>query len=200
MARGPGTNGAPRAPDASPTRPVTPMTLRPRPWANTYWVHEHALLAGEYPGDLDPQEAARRLDLLLEHGVRTLIDLTRADDALLPYAHLLRDIAAPRGVAVAHHPMPIEDMGIPTADEMRAILDRIDASLADGAVYVHCWGGVGRTGTVVGCWLVRRGRDGETALAEVDALFGTTAKRPWHPRSPQTRAQCDFVRRWREPA
>ena len=33
-------------------------------------------------------------------------------------------------------------------------------------VYVHCWGGIGRTGTVVGCWLVRHGMTGDEALAE----------------------------------
>ena len=31
-------------------------------------------------------------------------------------------------------------------------------------MYLHCWGGVGRTGTVVGCWLVRHGRTGDEAL------------------------------------
>jgi protein-tyrosine phosphatase len=50
---------------------------------------------------------------------------------------------------------PIRDGGCPTIDELRAILDRIDAELARGeVVYVHCGGGHGRTGTVVGCWLV----------------------------------------------
>ena len=32
---------------------------------------------------------------------------------------------------------------------------------------MHCWGGVGRTGTTVGCWLVRHGRSGTEALAEL---------------------------------
>ena len=49
---------------------------------------------------------------------------------------------------------------------MTRILDDVDAALADGgAVYVHCWGGIGRTGTVVGCWLVRHGLDDGDPIA-----------------------------------
>ncbi len=47
-------------------------------------------------------------------------------------------------------------------------LDAIDAALGRGeTVYVHCFGGVGRTGTVVGCWLARHGSSGEAALRQV---------------------------------
>ena len=38
-------------------------------------------------------------------------------------------------------------------------------------VYVHCWGGVGRTGTVVGCYLVRQGE------READPTVGMPAPR-----------------------
>ena len=36
---------------------------------------------------------------------------------------------------------------------MVAILDSLDTAIADEhTIYLHCWGGIGRTGTVVGCW------------------------------------------------
>ncbi len=35
---------------------------------------------------------------------------------------------------------------------------------------MHCWGGVGRTGTVVGCWLVRHGLDDGDAIARIATL------------------------------
>jgi protein-tyrosine phosphatase len=58
---------------------------------------------------------------------------------------------------IAH---PIVDLGTTTVPHMTRILDDVDAALADDrSVYVHCWGGIGRTGTVVGCWLVRHGLD-----------------------------------------
>jgi protein-tyrosine phosphatase len=38
------------------------------------------------------------------------------------------------------------------AELMTTILDAIDESMTAGKpVYVHCWGGMGRTGTVIGC-------------------------------------------------
>lgn len=62
-------------------------------------------------------------------------------------------------------------------------------------MYVHCWGGVGRTGTVVGCYLVRSGLSGDEALARIRQLRRNeaTANRP----SPETDEQRNMVRSWR---
>ncbi len=81
------------------------------------------------------------------------------------------------------------------------ILDTIDAALEEGrTVYVHCWGGVGRTGTVVGCWLVRHGRTGEEALAQVAEWWRGVEKVWRQPESPETPEQCEYVRNWTEPS
>ena len=70
------------------------------------------------------------------------------------------------------------------------MLDTIDQALAAGhTMYVHCWGGVGRTGTVVGCHLVRHGQQGTAALHALARRWQTVAKRPRHPCSPETEAQ-----------
>ena len=38
--------------------------------------------------------------------------------------------------------------------------------------YVHCWGGVGRTGIVAGCYLIEHGHyTGEAALAQLQLLW-----------------------------
>ena len=91
-----------------------------------------------------------------------------------------------------HRRFPIRDMSTPSPELMGEILDALDEALDDGRiVYLHCLGGIGRTGTVVGCHLVRTGRSGEDALADIVAWRGDR----W---SPQTEAQKDFVRAWRE--
>jgi protein-tyrosine phosphatase len=79
---------------------------------------------------------------------------------------------------------------------MTRILDDIDAALAEErTVYVHCWGGVGRTGTVVGCWLVRHGLDEGDPLRRI-ARLRRDVDDVWRS-SPETSAQCAMVTGWK---
>jgi hypothetical protein len=171
------------------------------PHENAYWLPERPVLAGEYPFARDPIEGRARLRAFLDAGVGSFIDLTEAGEYVLtPYEPALRELAAERGIAVEYRRLAIPDMGVPQPARMAEILDAIDAACAAGqSVYVHCWGGVGRTGTVVACHLVRHGRAAEDAFALVGALFATMspAKRGRHPwGSPQTDEQREFVRAW----
>ena len=182
--------------DGAPSRaPV----VRPHP--NAYVVPDTRLVAGEYPGDRSTKTARAKLAACLDAGITVFVDLTHAHE-LVPYDATLAELARQRGVDVDYHRLPIRDMDVCEVDHMRDVLDTIDRALDAGrTVYVHCWGGVGRTGTTVGCWLVRHGLDGATALNDVGSLFRTMspAKRARHPEgSPQTLEQRRFVTAWRE--
>ena len=98
-------------------------------------------------------------------------------------------------VVLSRH--PIRDVGVPRSrDDMHAILACIDTSLRTGdPVYVHCWGGVGRTGTVIGCYLVGCGLSGDDALRKLAELFGSMEKSATK-RSPETADQKRWVREW----
>lgn len=170
------------------------------PLPNHYRVSpEASLWAGEYPGHFLPREGAVRLQTLVDHGTSYFVDLTEPDE-LLPYQDGLAGLVAEGEAVPEYRRLSIPDMGTPAgADRMRDILDTIDGALADGhRVYVHCWGGIGRTGTVVGCWLTRRGFSGDAALAQVGRLFAATPKGQGGRRSPETEAQAAYVRRWAE--
>jgi hypothetical protein len=172
-----------------------------RPIADSYWVRPGKFLAGEYPGALDDQAARRRLRRLVQVGIRVFLDLTEEGERTLqgvpvrPYAGLLIEEAAALGTRVEHIRMPIRDLTAPPAEAMSRILDRIDGALDAGlGVYVHCFGGIGRTGTVVGCYLIRHGMSGEEALATIARWRAGTpdGERP----SPETAEQVRMVRAW----
>jgi hypothetical protein len=157
------------------------------PIRDCYRVAER-LLAGEYPGAVVPETARARLRRFEEQGVTHFVDLTHPADLLEPYAPLLR-----HAVRVPH---AIVDMGVPTVPRLQRILDDVDGALADGgSVYVHCWGGIGRTGTVVGCWLVRHGLDEGDAIRTL-ARMRRQVLDSFMP-SPQTTAQRALVTGWR---
>lgn len=176
-------------------------TQPPKPEAppDTYWVQPGKVLAGQYPTAASPALLQAKLRSLLQVGVSFFLDLTEAGEKGLPaYTSLLRAEADRLGVSVQYRRMAIPDFAIPSREQMQQILDVIEAALATGeVVFVHCYAGIGRTGTVVGCYLVGPGLSGKEALAEIarrrqgSYLEGLL--------SPVTEQQRQMVRDWSEP-
>jgi hypothetical protein len=176
----------------------------PKPFDRAYWAASGRLLAGCYPGDLDPEAARRKLQSLIDCGVGKIINLTGTTEVgtggkpFVDYRPLLEELARKAGQVIQVERLPIHDMRVPTPDQMKTILDKIDDANDNGqAVYVHCWGGKGRTGMVVGCYLARHGLAlGEAALKRLNEL--TKAATYDFGYVPQTPEQCAFVRNWKE--
>lgn len=175
------------------------MSTLAHPHANCYWVEPGRLLAGEYPGASEGAAARQKLRQILAAGVTFFLDLTHPADGLVPYAELLAEEAQAYPHPVSYRRLAIPDYSAPSVAQMVQTLDVIDGALTAGqVVYVHCWGGVGRTGVVIGCYLVRHGRSGEAALAHLAHLWQAVEKRHRHPHSPETPAQMQMVRTWQE--
>lgn len=166
------------------------------PFPASYWVDPGRFLAGEYPATRYFDEKTRtRLGNLLDCGVTCIFDLTEEGE-LPSYQKILQEQAGWRGVEVTTQRFPIQNFGLPTRQQMKEILNALDAALERGqGVYVHCWGGIGRTGTVVGCWLVRHGLSGKAALKRIEKL---RIEVPGGYTSPETDAQMEFVEYWKE--
>lgn len=150
--------------------------------------------AGAYPSTY-PRTAEgiiATLTWLAEHNISVIIDLTTPDDPLPDYTPYL----ASHAPQIERLRFPIRDISIPSAPLMLAILDAMSSAVAAGkGVYVHCWGGIGRTGTVIGCWYVRHGASGDEALDRIRQSRAGIERE-----SPETEEQRAFVRSWREPS
>lgn len=178
-------------------------TEKKRPIPDSYWVDKGvvglsamgagSILAGEYPGAREQGEAERKLLALLSAGVSSFLDLTEEGEyGLVPYSPQLRTLSTG---AIQHHRMAIPDLSAPSAEQMEEILDFLDqATRAGHTVYVHCFGGIGRTGTVIGCYLARHGLTGDQAIKHIaEWRAGTPDGNRW---SPETVAQRQMVRSW----
>ncbi|MDQ3385780.1 MAG: tyrosine-protein phosphatase [Actinomycetota bacterium] len=108
--------------------------------------------------------------------MRTFVDLTTPEDRLEPYAVLVDQAATARGVILDHVRFPIPDGGVVEDDRYDDVLDLIAHGQRTGAVYVHCWGGVGRTGTVIGSVLAAAGADHAEVMRRLDDLRAGTRK------------------------
>jgi protein-tyrosine phosphatase len=157
------------------------------PFKNCYWVEEGKFLAGEYPRNKDEVSSQAKIDTLLGAGVTAFIDLTEEGE-LLPYQSFIG--------SAAYYRFPIVDVSVPqSSTDMIRILDTLDRLMAGGAViYLHCWGGVGRTGTVVGCWLARH-LGSDQGWNRLQAVWKQCAKSAFRS-SPETPVQRRYIETW----
>lgn len=165
-----------------------------RPLQHSYWIEPGKLLAGEYPRGRDNASTRRRLARLHEAGIRHFVDLTQPGE-LKGYEALLPEDTTYRNFPIPDHAVP------PSAAALRGLLQELAARHGEpGAIYVHCRAGIGRTGTLVGCWLRERGAGPDEALARLNEAWQQDARAPAWPSIPETDEQYHYVRDWQTDA
>lgn len=159
-----------------------------KPILNSFKV-DVRFYAGEYPGDKpnNLESDRSKLQLFLDQGFTHFIDLTEEGE-LSPYSQWLP-------VGVCYQRFPIRDVSVPSDVEgVVSLIDSIYTILSDAGhkLYLHCRGGVGRTGMIVGCWYARKGMDLLSALQKTRQAFSDCPKAKSR-QIPETPEQVAFI-------
>ncbi|MBI9044303.1 MAG: dual specificity protein phosphatase family protein [Anaerolineaceae bacterium] len=170
--------------------------LSDHPIPDSYWVLPGKFLAGQYPASRYFEEETRtKLGNLLQAGVNEFIDLTSPGE-LPSYQPDLVELSEWYDFKAGYQQVSISDFGIPSPGLMVNILDKLDHFISNGRIpYVHCWAGIGRTGIVVACYLIRHGKAADEAL---DYIAQQRKGIPsGNHTSPESDIQLNMVKNWR---
>ncbi len=140
--------------------------------------------SSRYPGNVYRRDAADDLATMRRSGVVRLLLLVEDGELARWSDPRIVDLGRAAGIEVRR--FPIRDGTAPAL----AVMDEIQAALDDGRrlgdVAVACMGGVGRSGTVAACALIRAGRLPQDAIARVRDVR--------HPQAVETEDQERLVR------
>ena len=100
--------------------------------------------------------------MLKSDGFSTIVSLLDESQQQPSYS-----LSSVKEIGYVWRSMPIADHCAPTMDQMLEFARVVDERSTTGKVLVHCWAGLGRTGTMGAAYLICRG---QTAAAAINSI------------------------------
>lgn len=142
---------------------------------NFSWV-----IQNEIAGMARPVSVVSDLEFLKDNGIEAIVSLTE-----LP---LHKTLIEEFGFEYKH--IPVADLTSPTQEQIEEFVTFVNNLISSKKkIVVHCDAGIGRTGTMLACYLVNKGRSAKSAITEV---------RKKRPGSIETMEQEDTIARYEE--
>ena len=153
-------------------------------WVNGPWTGRLALSARPRGGDWLEDEIVN----WKRSGVDAILSLLTPDEERELDLAYEADTAKKHDVDFSSFPIP--DRQVPRSESsLRQMIEKINSRLLAGSnVLVHCRQGVGRTGLVAACLLIKHGMSPGAAVETLSAIRGVPV--------PETTEQRDWIERF----
>ena len=157
------------------------------PIRNSYKIDER-IYAGEYPCTSSEKLGRKELLRFIDFGITHFIDLTEIGE-LTSYSQWLPD-------SCTHIRFGIKDCSVPSSmqqvtDILKEIINIIKNN-KKANIYIHCRGGIGRTGTIVGCYYALILKEFNLAFNLLQKQFSLSPKAAYR-KTPETLEQKNYI-------
>ena len=131
---------------------------------NFSWVVEGEIAGSAHPGGLGYSSGAAQDELEANLGIISQEKI----GAIISLSELPLNEDAVHRFGFRYLYLPVRDMCAPTIDDVKAFIAFTHGMReGKGGTLVHCMAGMGRTGTMLACYLLYEGRNYEQAMDEV---------------------------------